>query len=186
MCDDGDRTDLTNKAYGACLVTVLRGLKKEGRLDATHFPSLETIMKNAASWGSAMKDMACISDYDLVCKAIGRRLFKDKSEAVIALEKARLNKWMESLSKEEQAEMKDEDEDEEDEDETKPWYTGGRDSDEDAKNPDFTLSRIWKEYKVFQLCLPLSLADMCGKGTLGNCTVGANARTRQLGYHQVE
>jgi len=45
----------------------------------------------------------------------------------------------------------DDDDDDDDEGENQPWYTGGRDTDEDDKDPDFTLSRVWKEYKVFKL-----------------------------------
>ncbi|KAJ7832331.1 hypothetical protein B0H14DRAFT_2592133 [Mycena olivaceomarginata] len=48
MCDDGKRVELTNKVYGASLVTVLLALKKDGRLDVSHFPSLETPLLEAA------------------------------------------------------------------------------------------------------------------------------------------
>ncbi|KAJ7129392.1 hypothetical protein C8R44DRAFT_872666 [Mycena epipterygia] len=153
--DDGERVDLTNKVYGASLVTVLRALKKDGRLDVSHFPGLETTLRKAAEWGELMKSISCDSDYDLVCKALGARLFQ-KTEADITSEKARLDAWLASRSQEEQAEFhrmvqekaEDEDEDEEDES-TEPWHAGGSEVDEDVKNKDFVLSRVWKQYKDY-------------------------------------
>ncbi|KAJ7498661.1 hypothetical protein FB451DRAFT_1016821, partial [Mycena latifolia] len=154
MCDDGTRVVLTNKVYGACLVTVLHALKKDSRLNASHLPGLETTLRQAAKWGEEMKSISCNSDYDLVCKAVGARLFQ-KSEADIASEKARLDGWLASRTKEEQDEFHRrvqedaEDEDEEEEDESEPWHSGGSEVDEDAKNNDFVLPRIWKEYKDY-------------------------------------
>ncbi|KAJ7094521.1 hypothetical protein B0H15DRAFT_829887 [Mycena belliarum] len=155
MCDDGKRVVLTNKVYGASLVTVLRALKHDGRLDAAHFPGLETTLRQAAAWGAEMKGISCESDYDLVCKAIGARLFQ-KSEADIAAEKARLDGWLASRTEEERREFhrqveedaEDEDEDEDEGDE-KPWHAGGSELDEDAANDDFDLSRVWKAYKAY-------------------------------------
>ncbi|KAJ7752760.1 hypothetical protein DFH07DRAFT_518115 [Mycena maculata] len=160
MLDDGKRVALTNKVYGASLVTVLRALKKEGRLDILNFPALETTLREAAGWGGLMKDISCNSDYDLVCKAVGARLFQ-KSEADIASEKARQDAWLASRSQEDQDEfhrmMREEAEDEEDEDEgdeSEPWHSGGSEFDEDVKSKDFDLSRVWKEYKAYLDLIP--------------------------------
>jgi len=101
VCNNGERTQLTNQAYGACLVAILRGLKKAGRLDVTNFLSLETILRNAADWGDAMEGMNAGSPYYVVCRGIGERLFKDKSDETLALEKARIARVLlltESLS----------------------------------------------------------------------------------------
>lgn len=154
-CDDGERTQLTNKAYGSLLVTVLRALKKADRLDVANFPSLEYILRNAAEWGDDMKSMACPSNYNRVCQAIGWRLFNGKFEENTALEKARFEEWKKRLDPKELKEMEarggDEDEDEDDDDDEdnskKPWYLKGAREDEDAKHKDLVLSRIWKEYK---------------------------------------
>lgn len=131
MCDDGERTERTNKAHGACLVTVLRALKKEDRLNVTNFPNLETILKKAASWGQAMSKMGGAgSDYHLVCKAIGWRLFHDKSEQVVAAETARLEEWIHSQNPETQAIIRDNLKEAEEESDGKPWYDGGDKYDE--------------------------------------------------------
>ncbi|KAJ6628903.1 hypothetical protein B0H10DRAFT_1777337 [Mycena sp. CBHHK59/15] len=154
MCDDGKRVVLTNKVYGAALVTVLRALKKDGRLDASHFPGLETTLRQAADWGESMKEISCKSDYDLVCKAIGARLFT-KTAAEVASEKARLERWISSRSQEEQEAIReiiqDDEEDEEDDEEGEPptpWYAGET-VNEDTKNNDFVLSRVWKDYNEY-------------------------------------
>ncbi|KAJ7653480.1 hypothetical protein B0H17DRAFT_1147069 [Mycena rosella] len=151
MCDDGKRVLLTNKVYGASLVTVLRALKTEGCLDVLHFPGLETTLRHAAQWGEEMKSISCDSDYNLVCKAIGARLFQ-KSEADIISEKARLDAWLTRRTKEERDEFnrmvleKAEDEEEEEEG---PWHAGGSELEEDVKNNDFVFPRVWKEYKDY-------------------------------------
>ncbi|KAJ7180371.1 hypothetical protein C8R43DRAFT_399368 [Mycena crocata] len=157
MWDDGKRIELTNKAYGASLVTVLHALKKDGRLDVSHFPGLETTLKGAATWGEEMKSISCNSDYDLVCKAIGARLFR-KSEADVASEKARLDAWLATRSQEEQGEFyrmiqeEAEDpngEDSDEEDESEPWHSGGSELEEDMKRKDFVLARVWKDYRDY-------------------------------------
>jgi hypothetical protein len=158
VCDDGERVELTDKLYGASLVTTLRALDKEGRLDATSFPTLETLLISAAEWGSAMEG----STYHLVCKAIGRRLFKDKSPEVVAMEKARLQEWIASLGKAVQAHVRaalKENEEEAVEAAAeghveKAWYAGGKASDEHDKDPDYTLSRVWREYREFLFTVP--------------------------------
>ena len=44
-------------------------------------------------------------DYDLVCEAIGQRLFQKKSEEYITIEKARLEEWIMGLDAKKQAEV---------------------------------------------------------------------------------
>ena len=153
MIDDGEQTWLTDRVYGASLVTVLRALKKEGRLDVEHFPSLEFLLREGARWG---KNMPCRRiDYDAVLRGIGERLFANKSAETLALEKARVEEWMKTLSEEDQEEIRKEmegdDSDEEDEEEVaeedeKPWWNEGT-AYEDFKSTDLTLSRVWKEYR---------------------------------------
>jgi hypothetical protein len=72
-----------------------------------------------------MKGMSGSPNYDLVCKAIGRRLFKNKSEEYIAVEKARMEEWIKELEAESQAEVREDMKKMEKEDEKKPWYAGG-------------------------------------------------------------
>jgi len=155
VCDDGERVAHTNIAYGACLIATLRGLKKDGHLDSTNFPALETLLRNAVEWGEAMKSMGCDSPYYVVCKGIGKRLFGDKSDESVALEKARVEEWVAGLDKEEQkavrAGMREDEEEAAEGRVNKPWYAGG---DEDDKDPDYALSRVWKEYKDYLVGCP--------------------------------
>ncbi|KAJ7639085.1 hypothetical protein FB45DRAFT_740753 [Roridomyces roridus] len=150
MYDDGRRVALTNKAYGASLVTVLRALKQQNRLDMSSFPSLETLLRETCQWGAAMKDISCKSDYDLVCKAIGMRLFQKPDTKS---DEARLESWLASISPEERVAFEqrkqdaEEDEDEEDED-SGPWHSGGSVLDEDMESGDFDLPTVWTEYKT--------------------------------------
>jgi hypothetical protein len=152
VCNDGERTELTNKAYGACIVATMRGLKKDGRLDTTNFPALETLLRNTTEWGEAMKGMGCDSPYYNVCKGIGKRLFKDKSDETVALEKARLEEWIAGLDEGEQATvragMKEEEEAAEGHVE-KPWYADACDWYENDRDENFVMTRVWKEYKDY-------------------------------------
>jgi hypothetical protein len=163
VCDDGERVEVTNKVYGATVVTMLRGLDKDGRLDATHFPALEFFLKHVVEWCEGMKGMSGSPDYDLVCKAIGRRLFKNKSEEYIALEKARLEEWMKGLKAEVQAEVKEAIKETEKDQKKKLWYAGGNSSDEHDKDRDLVLSRVWKEYREYLATVPR--APMRGPGS---------------------
>jgi hypothetical protein len=161
VCRDREHIEITNTVYGASLVTVLRALKKEGRLDTTHFPSLETTLKYAAEWGQAISKL-CGGSYHRVCQAIGMRLFKKKSKQTIALEKARLEEWIAGLDAEDQEYVLDSIKEAEEEAADlaeqghveQPWYTGAENYDEDEKDRNFVLSRVWKEYKEYLRSVP--------------------------------
>jgi hypothetical protein len=67
VCDDSKRVQLTNKVYGAPPVTVLRALKNDDRLDASHFPVLNVngVKRWKASptspqghWGKALPNIS--------------------------------------------------------------------------------------------------------------------------------
>ncbi|KAI0089088.1 hypothetical protein BDY19DRAFT_944159 [Irpex rosettiformis] len=167
MADDGDRVLITDKLYGACLVKTFQKLKEDDKLNAETFPNLETVLKEAVSWSESVEN----DKYAIVCRGIGKRLFKNKSPDVVAREKAMVKEWIDSLGKEEkeiverrmkedaededeedededkEKEDEDEDEDDEDEDDT-PWFEKGK-ADENLKDPSFTFSRVWKEYTAY-------------------------------------
>jgi len=153
MCDDDERVEVTNKVYAAAVITLMRALDKDGRLDVIHFPALECFLKGVARWCGEMKDNVGGSDYDLVCKAIGRRLFKDKPEGDVAIETARVEEWINGLKATEQAELRREMKAMQKE-AKKPWYAGGKSHYEHSSNPDFVLSRMWKEYKQHLATVP--------------------------------
>ncbi|KAF9054973.1 hypothetical protein BDZ89DRAFT_1174111 [Hymenopellis radicata] len=153
QCDDGERVKITNQAYGSLLVTVLRALKQEGRLDTEHYPNLETVLKYAAGWGDLMDSICCSAGYDRICRAMGYRLFKNKTEEQRALEKARVEEWIASMNASEKAaylEQKRQDEEDEDDDEDveEDWFLKGKNIDEDEKHKDLVLSRVWNDYKA--------------------------------------
>ncbi|KIM46333.1 hypothetical protein M413DRAFT_36146, partial [Hebeloma cylindrosporum] len=148
QCDDGDRVDVTNKTIGASAIAVLRGLDKENKLDAAHFPSLEALLKNLVTLSEEMDG----SSYGLLCKAIARRIFSDKSEEELNLEISQMEEWVDGLDDEEKEEASAELKalkKKREAPEFKPWYNKGKVCDEKTKNPDFTLSRVWKEYKDY-------------------------------------
>jgi hypothetical protein len=154
-CDDGGRIEITNKAYGAAVVSLLRGIGKAGRLNSAQFPSLEDFLRRAAEWGKDMKDMSSGTDYDLFCKAVGKRLFENKTPDHLALDKARLVEFGKSLPEDQAIEVKNRIKKLEKEfNEKKPWFMGARSSDEHDDNPDFVLSRVWREYKGYLQGVP--------------------------------
>ncbi|TRM67005.1 hypothetical protein BD626DRAFT_566052 [Schizophyllum amplum] len=160
MADDGERVRLTGTVYGACLVTVLRGLKKAGELNTDAYPALEYLLKPAAELGDSLRGIDAGSDFDLVCKGIGQRLFGSQSRTEMrALHLARRTAWMETLDGEEKKLMEeafaDPDAiDSDEEQEEKPWWDGGKEGAEDVDDEDFVLSRVWKEYKGYLADVP--------------------------------
>jgi len=151
-CDDGNRVEITNRAIGASAIAVLRGLDKENKLDGTHFPSLETLLKNLVTLGGEMDGMCESSSYGLLCNAIARRVFKDKSKEEFTLEITQMKEWIDGRDEEDKEEASAELkalEEERKSPEFKPWYRKGKVCNEKDKNPDFTLSRVWKEYKEY-------------------------------------
>lgn len=94
----------------------------------------------------------CDSSYGPLCNAIARRVFKDKSKKEFALEISQMKEWINGLDDEDKEEASAELKALEKERKApgfKPWYTKGKICDENLKNPDFTLSRVWKEYKEY-------------------------------------
>ncbi|CAL1701217.1 unnamed protein product [Somion occarium] len=159
MCDDGERTHLTARVFGAEWVTVVRGLKAQGILDTEHFPNLETLLEMATNWGDSMNALGdqC-SPYPEVLRGIGRRLFKDKPADVIALETAREEEWIKSLHVAQQERVRENKKEMEEENEgAKPWYEEGS-ADEDLKDRHLTLStnyKRWKDYLKDAPTMPL-------------------------------
>ncbi|KAG6910938.1 hypothetical protein DXG01_005992 [Tephrocybe rancida] len=155
MCDDGDRVQLTNKAYGALVVAMLRGLESQKKLNSTDLPSLESFLKITAAWADQMEAMSCDGSYGPYCKVLGKKLFGSKTPEDFAREKALFDEWIAGLSAEDQAAVKErmaEDAEEEEATTKKPsaWYAGPGDVDED----DLVLSRAWKEYKAYLGTVP--------------------------------
>lgn len=150
-CDDGERVDVTNKAYGALLIHILKGITKAEDFNPDQYLNLESILQGAADLGEQMREQGCNANYDKFCKAVALRLFKDKPAAADAEEVAqgRREEWFQTLPANEREEVKarfqeaDEDEDEDAEDKT-PWYHGAKSKDENVKE---SLTRLWKEYR---------------------------------------
>ncbi|KAG9028800.1 hypothetical protein FRB95_006080 [Tulasnella sp. JGI-2019a] len=64
----GDHIEATDKLLGASLVTVLRALKKQNRLDEINFPSLGAILRLASSFGGDQPDRRQLWD-TVSCRA---------------------------------------------------------------------------------------------------------------------
>ncbi|KAG5654633.1 hypothetical protein H0H81_011608 [Sphagnurus paluster] len=160
MCDDGDRTKITDKAYGALVVATLEGFEKDGRLNATDLPGLENFLKTVAEWADSMKELSCSASYGDYCKSIGRKLFKNKSAETIAREKAWLDAWIAGLDVEDQQSAKKILEDAEKEPLKRGIWDAGRD---DFDDMDFALSRVWKQYRQYLTKAPT--APLRGPGT---------------------
>ncbi|KDR83899.1 hypothetical protein GALMADRAFT_86570 [Galerina marginata CBS 339.88] len=149
-CDDGDRVDITNRTIGVCAIAVLCGLDDNDLLHSVHFPSLENLLKRLVSLSEGMD-----CQYGLPCKAIARRVFQDKSEAEMSLDITRLNEWAIGLEADEKEKAKAQIEKMIEEKaaaaargkRVKPWYAKGDVCDENDSDPDFKLSRVWKDYK---------------------------------------
>ena len=99
-----------------------------------------------------MDSMCGGSSYGRLCNAIARRVFSDKSEKEFALEIGQMKEWIDGLDDEEKEEVSADLkalEKKRKAPEFKPWYNKGKVCDEKVKDPDFTLSRVWKEYKEY-------------------------------------
>jgi len=111
-----------------------------------HYPSLETLLRGIVTWGD---EMPFDHSYPAVCRAIAGRLFKVKSATDKALENARTKEWVKGLEdKEEKKELLNQLKEIEKEDaKGKPWFMKGEVEDENLRDADLTLSRVWKDYK---------------------------------------
>ena len=134
----------------------MRALKAANQLDATCFPSLEGFLKSVVDFTETIGEDFDCPEYGYLSRAIARRLFKDKSEADFKLEMDRLNEWVAGLEEGEEKDVFGEAVKElaakrateaSKGKQVKHWFSEGEVCDEDVKNTDFTLSRIWKEYK---------------------------------------
>lgn len=146
-CEDEDRINITNKVYGAAVVTLLRAIEKTKRLNSANFPSLEDFLRRAVEWGKDMKDMSGDTDYDQFCKAVAKRVFKNKAPADLALDIARLVEFGKTLPEDQDIEVENKIKLLEKLFTQKKWFEGAGDADEYGDNPEFVLSRVWRKYK---------------------------------------
>ncbi|KAH8827451.1 hypothetical protein DL96DRAFT_1803725 [Flagelloscypha sp. PMI_526] len=161
--DDEEFAVWTNKAYGSILVTMLRGLETQGRLDELHFASLEDLLKAAAEWGDLAKEMECRASYSKVCKAFGKRLFAGKEAARKKAREEMVDAWKKKLEDgdedededdEDDDEDEDDDDDEDDDEDDKPWYHKGVAKDAKLKASDLNYTTTWKAYKKYASGVP--------------------------------
>ena len=152
-CDDGRLVKLTQKVYGALAVAVLRGLKKDNKLDQASLPSLESLLHAIVDCAETLGDDD--ADYASVARGIARRLFKDKTDADFALEQKQRESWLATITDEEDREeltsiiqemAKEKGE--------KPWYMKGSVCSEDKRISSLSLTPVWKEYKTYLSGVP--------------------------------
>lgn len=148
-CDDGERVELTNSAFGAIAVAVLKGLKKEGRLNAEALPSLEYCLKNISSLGDMMCEVGLDCSYADVSRGIAKRLFEKKTKQTKEAEIRYRQAWVHSLTDKDLKKAMEQANREMSNNESKPWFTEGDTASEDANNREFAITRTWKEYKAY-------------------------------------
>lgn len=153
-CDDGERVSRTFKAVGASFITVMRGLKTAGELDPTHYPSLGCLLENMFDYTQAFKDMG--GKYGYICKAIARRVLKEKSDEDYKLDIEQLKEWAANLEdgemkaeiKETIAErIKDLKKERTSRKKIEAWFATGKVVDEDDNSSDCKMTSVWKKYK---------------------------------------
>ncbi|KAF9534768.1 hypothetical protein CPB83DRAFT_866135 [Crepidotus variabilis] len=152
QCDDGQRAVHTFKALGSLCVTLLRKIDEADELDPEHYPSLESVLKNMVDFCRSFKDLS--GKYGHVCKAIARRIFKDKSPADYKLEITRLQEWAAGLEDKEmkktiQAEIKKMTKNKAGSKAKTAWYSTGEVIDENDNRPDFKFTGVWKRYRDY-------------------------------------
>ncbi|KAG6817839.1 hypothetical protein H0H87_001671 [Tephrocybe sp. NHM501043] len=135
VSDDGRRTMLTDKVYGALVVAMFKGLESQKNSIQPSFRA----SKVTSEWADQMKGLNCSAQYGPYCKILGMKLFAGKST----------EDW---LGADEQASIKEDMEEDEDDDEEEPeaWYAKPGVADEG----DLVLSRAWKEYKAYLDTVP--------------------------------
>ncbi|KAF9464897.1 hypothetical protein BDZ94DRAFT_1281792 [Collybia nuda] len=146
-CEDEDRIRITNKFYGAAVITVLRAIDKAGYLESTTFPSLEDFLQRAEEWGNDMEIMFGGDKYALFCKTVAKRLFQDKTSAHLALEMARLIEFGKTLPEDQDIEVENRITLLKKLFTQEKWFARAVDTDERDGSPNFVLSCVWKEYK---------------------------------------
>lgn len=156
QCDDGELVKVAHKAFGALFATLIQSIKKDDELDVEHYPNLETILHYAADWDDFMEGIECEAGYGKICKAIGRRLFANKSEEVRELEKKRVQEWMDKLPvdiREDYVKSKGQDEEDNANDgedrKDGEWFEDGLSVDEDKKIKALARTRTGKKYKDY-------------------------------------
>ncbi|KAJ4479311.1 hypothetical protein J3R30DRAFT_3702569 [Lentinula aciculospora] len=174
---DTERKHGLLRLYGALIVTMLRELDQQGRLDVQHFPNLEYFLRYTIEWSEWAKYELvnrCHLKSDIlphlgVCKAIAYRLFKNQTEEDHTLHLARIREWVQWL----EPRITEEDTDYAG---TKawvqnwlieewpclllgvnPWYLAGKDDNPLWKDLRLDLEREWSsfsEYRKVNLLVP--------------------------------
>ncbi|KAJ3997704.1 hypothetical protein F5050DRAFT_1373224 [Lentinula boryana] len=102
---DTERKHGLLRLHGACLMTMLRELDKQGRLNTQNFPGLEYFLRYTIAWIQLAKERL-VDRFHLgsdilphldVCKAIAYRLFKDQTVEDLNLHLTRIREWVQWL-----------------------------------------------------------------------------------------
>ncbi|KAG2013808.1 hypothetical protein CC2G_010678 [Coprinopsis cinerea AmutBmut pab1-1] len=156
QCDDGQRVNATKKAYAALAIAIFKGLRQENRLSTTSFPSLECCLKNVTELGDMLDGIGSSTGLGRIARGLARKIFKDKTEEQVCLEKKYREEWLSSLDAEAREQIMENDEVEDGKDaegDGKPWHMKGR-VDDNMDAPKLALSRAWKDYRAFVSAAP--------------------------------
>ena len=163
--DDGERVIITDKIYGALLITTIRALESAGTFNEENIPNLEVCLELIADWGDAFgTDLR--SKYPKVIKGLGKTLFGTRTEeerkSMGEKKTKAYDEFVKNLSDEErekrgdispgeeeddEEEDEDEDEDEDEKKEKGPWYGKAKAADASFSHSSFKFTPIWREYK---------------------------------------
>ncbi|TFY80452.1 hypothetical protein EWM64_g3558 [Hericium alpestre] len=165
MVDDGDRVDITNKAYSALLVKTLRSLDDASQLSEETLPDLENTLTLMTGWAEHMDGLTG-GPYGVVVKGYGKKLFGTRTteerkrmreawdraydDFVKTLSPEGRKKRGDMTAEERKQAMEEDEEDEEDEekeDADAVWFGDAKASDINAKDDSFKITNSWKEYR---------------------------------------
>ncbi|KAL5519916.1 hypothetical protein ACEPAG_1576 [Sanghuangporus baumii] len=169
--DDGDRVRATEGAYGAHLVTTIRGLEEAGQLNEENIPDLELSLMAMTHSAEALSD-DLDTCYHIVLKGYGKKLFgaranEEREQTKEAQSKA-FEAFVKGLSKQErekkgymvgsaQSDSSDDDEDDEEEEKeeakktnaSKVWFGKAKATDAAREHSTFRSTTMWKKYKNY-------------------------------------
>ncbi|TFY75958.1 hypothetical protein EWM64_g8054 [Hericium alpestre] len=162
MVDDGDRVDITNKAYSALLVKTLRSLDDASQLSEETLPDLENTLTLMTGWAEHMDGLTG-GPYGVVVKGYGKKLFGTRTteerkrmreawdraydDIVKTLSPEVRKKRGDMTAEERKQAMEEDEEDEEKEDTDAVWFGDAKASDINAKDDSFKITNSWKEYR---------------------------------------
>lgn len=162
---------MTDKCYGAMLVSTLNGLDSQGNFNEDVFQDLESSLRCMASWADCMQGLTG-SRYNRVVKAYGKKLFGKRTPEERAERNEQIRKaytsfygtlsakdikdkgYLKPRSAQNMKKGKDVDKDEDEDDSENEddneggWFSKGKIGDIEPESKAYKVAPVWKEYKA--------------------------------------